>query len=101
VADLHSDDWKLLSNDDGILSSPEDKLKYRSGVGIPILPNGGLGSRPWGVVMATSDKVGHFREARETGLHPVHAVRAIAYMVELVIRAKHSINVNYMKQGPG
>lgn len=53
-----------------------DRLRYRSMVVVPIQVQGM--ARPWGVVAATSSRVGHFNHDDEDGLKPIEAIRALA-----------------------
>lgn len=53
-----------------------DFQRYRSMVVVPIHVQGL--ERPWGVVAATSARVGHFNHEHEDGLKPIEAIRALA-----------------------
>ncbi|HEX8300721.1 GAF domain-containing protein [Sphingomonas sp.] len=58
-----------------------DDERYRSIVSVPVKVDGQ--DRPWGVVVATSDRVDHFTPDDETGLKTTEPVRSLAGMVAL------------------
>jgi hypothetical protein len=90
VEDLATDDAKaIFSTPERELRRDYDDDRYRSIVATPIkvVPDG----RPWGMVVATIDRVGHFNHAQEQGLKPEQAIRALAGFAALavaVIRAR-------------
>lgn len=59
-----------------------DLVRYRSMVAVPILINGSE-RFPWGVVVATNNRTGHFSQDDEGGLRPDGCVRTLANMVAL------------------
>lgn len=66
------------------LSRPHDRLRYRSIVAVPIKVN--FLERPWGVVVATSDRKGHFSQSdARGGVRTVEAARSVAAMVALAV----------------
>lgn len=70
----------------GHMSKDSDVRRYKSAAAVPIRLN--PHDDPWGVVVGTSDRVRHFHIDRdETGLQTVEAVRALAGMVALAVRA--------------
>lgn len=68
----------------GSYAKAEDDQRYRSIVAVPIRANDP--ERPWGVAIATSDNPGQFDIAAAPGLQTAEALRALAGMVELVIK---------------
>jgi GAF domain-containing protein len=68
----------------GDFKKPDDDERYRSLAAVPIRTDDT--SSPWGVAIATSDRPGHFSVQAQAGLQTVEALRALAGMVELVVR---------------
>lgn len=82
VPDLSAPDFGTL------FQIPEPKLedsRYRSMVGIPIRL--GADGPIWGVVIATSDRPGHFSNDERDGVRPAEGARALAKMVALIVAA--------------
>jgi len=68
------------------MSKPEDADRYKSIAAVPVLlaPN----QEPWGVVVGTSDRPNHFSVGPDRpGVQTVEAVRALAGMVGLTVKA--------------
>jgi GAF domain-containing protein len=70
------------------LTRPHDTSRYRSIAAVPISLNSR--QRPWGVAVATSDRVGHFSNGLRTGAKTVEAVRSLAVMVGLAVEVCHN-----------
>lgn len=67
-------------------SKPYDAERYRSIAAVPILAEGH--NNAWGVVVGTSDRTDHFAVGPDRpGVQTVEAVRALAGMVALAVRA--------------
>jgi len=64
-------------------SKEGDEDRYRSMAAVPILLS--EKDAPWGVVIGTSDRPGHF--GTQPGVSNVEAIRVVAGMVALVVRA--------------
>jgi hypothetical protein len=65
----------------GDLRREHDAMRYRSIAAVPILV--AREKLPWGVVVATSDRAGHFGIDQGTGVRTAEASRALAGMVAL------------------
>ena len=63
-----------------------DNERYRSMAAVPVNVTGM--ERPWGVVTATTDRVGHFSPIHENGIRPDEAVRALAGMCALAVAVR-------------
>lgn len=72
----------------------DDRVRYRSLAAIPVTAGTDPQSRPWGVVVATSDRPNHFYADHRTGIRTIEGARALAGMVAVVIRAKTRPNVS-------
>jgi len=72
-----------------------DDDRYLSMVAVPILVEGD--DRPWGVVAATNDRIGHFNHTQEEGLKTQEAIRALAKYAALAVAMLRSRNRG---QGP-
>ena len=64
---------------------PEDEKRYRSAFAVPISVN--PTERPWGAIIATSDRPNHFGSSDSAGVPPEEAARALAGIVALAISA--------------
>lgn len=82
VPDLRADNLGNLFNVDANQRT-YDETRYRSFAVVPILLD--TNSKPWGVVVATSSKPGHFSPHSEPGLNTAEAVRILAGMIALAI----------------
>ncbi len=82
VDDLAADAIRSIFQPPG-LRRPYDDERYRSMIAVPISTAGA--QEPWGVVTATSDRVGHFNHNSGPGLKPEEAVRALADYVALTV----------------
>jgi hypothetical protein len=60
-----------------------DDDRYRSIIAAPVAVAGS--DRPWGIITATSDRVGHFNHDQETGLKPEEAIRVLANYAALSV----------------
>jgi hypothetical protein len=67
----------------------DDDDRYQSVAAVPVLL--AKGDNPWGVVVGTSDRPGHFVSG--AGISTVEAIRALAGMVALIVRA-HKLGGN-------
>jgi hypothetical protein len=68
----------------GSLAKEGDRERYRSIAAVPI--RSGIESTAWGVVLATSDRPRHFEAKGRIGIQNAEPLRALAGMIELVIR---------------
>jgi hypothetical protein len=82
VPDLRADNLGNLFNVDQNQRS-YDENRYRSFAVVPISLE--PSAKPWGVVVATSSKPGHFSPHSEPGLKTAEAVRNLAGMIALAI----------------
>ncbi len=82
IEDLASDAARAVFKPSGMERNYDDD-RYRSMVAVPILVQGD--ARPWGIVAATSDTVGHFNPDAEQGLKPVEAIRSFAKYAALAV----------------
>ena len=69
----------------GDMMKPEDRERYKSLFAVPV--EVGRGSRPWGVVLATSDVPNYFGSDDNVGVDPEEAVRALSGIVALSVAA--------------
>jgi hypothetical protein len=83
IPDLHAEGMRSVFGTAANEPRPYDSDRYRSMVAFPVKVQG-LG-RPWGVVTATSDRVGHFSAAEMRGLKPEEGARALSNMVALAV----------------
>jgi hypothetical protein len=65
------------------MARQDDPEKYKSIAAVPIASHGD--HQPWGVAVATSDRVEHFQLNDGTGSHSVEGVRALASMAALAV----------------
>lgn len=89
IPDLQAEGLSAVFGASGNETRAYDSDRYRSMVAVPIKVEGL--AKPWGVVTATSDRVGHFTTRATTGVQPDEGARALAGMVALlvaVIRSK-------------
>lgn len=82
IEDLTSDGARAIFKPAGMERIYDDD-RYRSMVAVPIMVQGE--AKPWGIVTATSDAVGHFNHDAEDGLKPVDAIRALAKYAALAV----------------
>jgi hypothetical protein len=68
----------------GPLQKEGDNIRYRSIAVVPIRSD--IESTTWGVVVATSDRPRHFEAKGQIGIQNAEPLRALAGMIELVIR---------------
>jgi hypothetical protein len=69
------------------MAKANDRARYRSLAAIPVISGTDPVVRPWGVVVATSDRPNHFHADHMTGIRTIEGARALAGMVGVVIRA--------------
>jgi hypothetical protein len=69
------------------MAKANDRARYRSLAAIPVISGTDPAVRPWGVVVATSDRPNHFHADHMTGIRTIEGARALAGMVGVVIRA--------------
>jgi hypothetical protein len=75
----------------GTKAKEYDHVRYRSIGAVPIRVAGA--TPPWGVVVATSSRPGHFAgKSKPGGVQPEEGVRALAGMVALAISVKQPID---------
>jgi hypothetical protein len=88
----------VISNMDGpnvreILPSADgkthDRDRYKSIAAVPITVDGS--SEPWGVLVCSNSRVGHFDSNRYQGINPLEAVRAIAQMLETLLGIRQAL----------
>jgi hypothetical protein len=95
VPDLQADGMSAVFGTSANEPRAYDNERYRSMVAVPIKVHGM--SKPWGVVTATNDRVGHFTPNDDTGVRPDEGARALAGMVALaiaVMRKNGSVGTN-------
>lgn len=68
---------------DKTIKKDQDDQRYRSIFGVPISIN--PSERPWGAIVASSDRAHHFGASEALGLEPEEAARALAGIVALAI----------------
>lgn len=81
----------------GPLAKREDKLLYRSIIAVTVKTGSKELQSRWGVVVATSNRAGHFYVDEESGVHTAEAVRAFAGMIELALHTFNSLLANRSK----
>lgn len=84
VPDLQADGVRAVFGGDSSRSKPYDSDRYRSMVAVPIMVQN-VGIKPWGVVVATNNRVGHFAAESTDGVTTDEGARALANMVALGI----------------
>lgn len=82
VGDLTQDSARAVFSAPGMQRSYDDD-RYRSIVAVPVLVEGN--AKPWGVVVATNDREGHFNHDQKPGLKPEEAIRALANYAALAV----------------
>lgn len=90
IPDLQAEGMAAVFGAAGNESRIYDNDRYRSMVAVPIKVDGL--DKPWGVVTATNDRVGHFSTKVPTGVRPEEGARALAGMVALAVAVLHSRN---------
>ena len=87
LADAQAPNVRALLNVPSDRSKPGDDAKYRSVAAVPVRVANQ--SKPWGVVIATSDQVGRF-DASDNGeaAMSAQAIRILAGMVALIVAAE-------------
>ncbi len=83
VPDLQADGMKAVFGTSANEQREYDMDRYRSMVAVPVKVEGL--EKPWGVVTATTDRVGHFSPNAEPGVRPDEGARTLAGMIALAI----------------
>lgn len=83
VPDLSADGMRSVFGTSANEARSYDAGRYRSMVAVPVNVAGEV--KPWGVVTATTDNMGHFTPDGDVGVRPDEAARALASMVALAI----------------
>lgn len=84
IADLTDAPFGMKDASDA--SQPDGRL-YRSLVAVPVRVQTETDAAPWGVVVGTSNKPGHFTPTSQPGVHTAEGIRALAAMVALAVRS--------------
>jgi len=69
-------------------AAAHDAARYSSIVAEPIILK--AGEPPWGVVVATSDRKGHFNPDDRVGVRSVEGIRCLAEMTSLAVKIYQS-----------
>jgi hypothetical protein len=88
VPDLQADGTRAVFSTSANETRGYDNQRYRSMVAVPILVVGL--QKPWGVVTATSDRVGHFKPDAQDGLRNDEGARALAAMIALAVAVQRN-----------
>ena len=83
VPDLQADGMRAVFGTSANEARDYDGDRYRSMVAVPVKVEGM--DKPWGVVTATNDRVGHFSTDAGAGVRPDEGVRVLAGMIALAV----------------
>lgn len=95
VPDLQATEIGNRFGTSGATASPDDETRYRSIVAVPVMM--AASARPWGTVVATSDRTNHFLAEERPSIRTFEATRALAGMVELALEARNSLQLSVKK----
>lgn len=83
IPDLHAEGMRAVFGTNANEQRPYDDDRYRSMIAVPVEVHGL--AKPWGVVAATSDRVGHFSTSALHGVKPEEGARVLASMAALAV----------------